>query len=53
MSYWKSNGSTHVIFADDQICGNHLEEPLRYEAITGLAEGQLTELTARVHEIVG
>lgn len=30
-----------------------MEEPLRYEAITGLTAGQLTELTARVAEIVG
>lgn len=27
--------------------------PLRYKAITGLTEDQLTELTARVHEVVG
>jgi hypothetical protein len=27
--------------------------PLRYKAITGLTEGQLAELTARVHEVVG
>jgi hypothetical protein len=27
--------------------------PLRYKAITGLTDGQLTELTARVHETVG
>lgn len=27
--------------------------PLRYKAITGLTEGQLSELTARVHEVVG
>jgi hypothetical protein len=30
-----------------------MEEPLRYDAITGLSEGQLAELSARVHEIVG
>lgn len=30
-----------------------MEEPLRYEAITGLTDGQLAELTARVQEIVG
>lgn len=53
MSHWKNNGSTHVIFADYHICGNHMEEPLRYEAITGLTAGQLAELTARVQEIVG
>ncbi len=30
-----------------------MEEPLRYQAITGLTAGQLAELTARVQEIVG
>lgn len=29
-----------------------MEEPLRYEAITGLTEGQLTELAARVHAVI-
>ena len=53
MLRWKSNGSSYVILADCEICGIHMEEPLRYEAMTGLTEGQLTELTAGVHEIVG
>jgi hypothetical protein len=30
-----------------------MEEPLRHEAITGLTDGQLAELTARVQQIVG
>lgn len=30
-----------------------MEEPLRYEAMTGLTGGQLAELTARVRQIVG
>ncbi|MPZ00273.1 MAG: hypothetical protein GEU97_20265 [Actinophytocola sp.] len=42
-----------MIFADCEICGDHMEEPLRYEAITGLTDGQLAELSARVVEIVG
>jgi DDE superfamily endonuclease len=30
-----------------------MEEPLRYEAITGLTDGQLAELTARVNALTG
>lgn len=30
-----------------------MEEPLRYQAITGLTDGQLTELTARVSAVIG
>lgn len=30
-----------------------MEEPLRYQAITGLTDGQLAELAARVEQIVG
>jgi hypothetical protein len=49
----KGNGSSHAIFADDEICGNRLEEPLRFEAMTGLTNGQLAELAARVQPITG
>jgi hypothetical protein len=36
-------------FVVDQDSEINAEEPLRYEAMTGLDDGQLTELVARVH----
>jgi hypothetical protein len=30
-----------------------MEEPLRYETLTGLSRGQLAELTARVAAVLG
>jgi hypothetical protein len=52
VSRWQRRRLLYLILADDQICGNQTEEPLRYEAITGLTDGQLTELTARVTQTV-
>jgi hypothetical protein len=41
------------LIREDQFCGRDDGEPLRYKAITGLTDGQLAELTVRVHEAAG
>jgi hypothetical protein len=46
-----NNGSCHEYRSSKK--RELMEEPLRYETITGLTGGQLAELTARVHQLTG
>ncbi len=52
VSRLKGNGSCRFVSLSSKQ-RNQTEEPLRYEAMTGLSAEQLTELVARVHAARG